>query len=180
MKITRIIGIGLLVVAISILSNCYQKEMRMVDPLPFNYGVEIYLTKQNTKMFYLTDYTTINLDTIELEAKPYIKYADILYYDTTQHIIGLRYSHHNLSFDSVAVLGRMFVVTLNGQAQYCGFLWAAISSIPCNWVFMEEPIDELITYKQNEVQLKLMYPQTVDPRCNPEIFARLKADGKAR
>jgi len=143
-------------------------------------GLEIYLTKTAYISNLQKDYSSMNLDTVVLQDAPILKYKDISSYDTLTHKLTLAISHDSLKIGQASVYGRMFIVTIDKKPIYCGFKWPIISSIPCNWVFIEEPYDGLDNLKDNEIEISFQSKQYTDPRNDKRIIDRLKKDGKLK
>jgi hypothetical protein len=74
----------------------------------------------------------------------------------------------------------MFVVTVDRIPTFCGFKWPVISSVPCNWVYIEEPFEALDNLQDNEVVLSFSSGIYSDPRMDIRILKRLKHDGKLK
>ena len=139
---------------------------------------EIYVTKNRISYNFQTDYSTINLDTIELNDTPFLTSNEIESYDTVNHIINLKIPVDSLDFSDTPVYGQMFVVLVNKESVYCGFFWSAISSVPCQWIYMEDPNGPI---GLNDFQIKLSagYPNQSfflgnDPRNAPKVFEALQ------
>ena len=150
-------------------------------------GFELYLTEKPYENDLHADYSNINFDTIALIENPILQYHDIKIYDTITHIISLNISNDSLNFGAIgtiSVRGRMFVATLDKKPIYCGFYWPLYSSLPCNWVFIEEPYPELDNLKNNEIKISFMSTvlkdPSKDPRLDKRIVDRLKEDGKIK
>jgi hypothetical protein len=134
---------------------------------------EIFLTKNQISYNSLFDYSKINLDTIDLSDTPFLTMDDIESYDTVNHIINLKKSKDNLDFPSYGVFGQMFVVTVDKVPIYCGFFWSIMSSVPCNWIFIEDTI-ELNGLTDDQIQISAGYPNLshfhgIDPRNDSMI-----------
>lgn len=141
-------------------------------------GFEIYLTVIPYADNHALDYGKVDFDTILLEAKPILRYNDLLKYNTLTHKLTLGISHDALHIGDAGVYGRMFVVTVDSKPIYCGFKWPVFSSVPCNWVFIEEPYAGLHNLKDNEIVISFVSTQYDDPRSDKRIVDRLRADGK--
>jgi hypothetical protein len=74
----------------------------------------------------------------------------------------------------------MFAITIDKNPVYCGFKWPVISSVPCNWVYIEEPYSELDNLKDNELILSFSSESFSDPRNDKRIVDRLLQDGKIK
>jgi len=142
-------------------------------------GLEMYLTQIPYSTNPGSNYISMNLDTVALLAEPMLRYKDILSYDTLSHKFTLAISHDSLNIGATRMSGRMFIVTIDKKPIYCGFKWSVISSIPCNWVFIEEPYESLDHLKDNEIVMSFsnQYP---DPRNDKRIIDLLKMDKKIK
>ena len=166
----HIIYISILVVLIA---SCEKKEAR--DP---GTGFEIYLTEIPYSHNLEKDYSLVDFDTISLQEEPILFYSEVISYDTTAHKLTIGISHDSLRIGDAGVYGRMFVVTIDKEPVYCGFKWPVLSSVPCNWVFIEEPYEELDHLADNEIVISFSSYQYPDPRLDSRIVDRLKKDGK--
>jgi hypothetical protein len=142
----------------------------------------IFLTKNQIGYDSSIDYSQIKLDTIEFEETPFLTLEDIESYDTVNHVINLSKSKNDLTFPSPYVFGQMFVVVVDNEPLYCGFFWSIMSSIPCNWIYIEDP-NELNGISENQIQINAGYPDSShfhgnDPRKNPIIYNLLSELGK--
>ena len=144
-------------------------------------GLYLYLTDISSHPEF--QYQEINVTKVEITGEPIISYSDIIFYDTTSHIITLKTPIDSLYIEN-DVHGTPFILTLDGEKIYGGWFWIAASSAICHWVVIEPdcPSDNL---KDNEFRIKLGYPsedyfQGVDPRNNQRIFKRLHQDGKVK
>ena len=143
---------------------------------------EIFLTENLINYNGSIDYSKINLDTIDLNDIPFLTMADIESYDTVNHIINLKKNKDDLDFPSPEVYGQMFVVVVDKEPVYCGFFWSIISSVPCNWIFIEDP-NELNGLTDHQIQISAGYPNFshfhgVDPRNNSCIIDVFRQNGK--
>lgn len=153
---------------------------------------EIYLTESHLSYSSSIDYGDIDLDTIVLKDSPFLSTNDIKSYDTVHHILNLKKSKRELDYPASSVYGHMFVVLIDKNPVYCGFFWSLLSSVPCNWIMIEEP-NESDGLTETQLQINLGYPndshfQGVDPRDNEMILRALtelglltgntKSDGK--
>ena len=143
-------------------------------------GLEIYLTKTAYSSNLQKDYSSMSLDTVALLPEPILMYKDILSYDTLAHKLTLAISHDSLKIGQASVYGRMFIVTIDKKPIYCGFKWPVISSVPCNWIYIEEPYEALDNLKNNEIVISFQTNQYTDPRNDKRIIDRLKKDGKLK
>jgi len=141
-------------------------------------GFEIYLTVTPYADKMNLDYSTVDFDTILLEETPILRYNNLVSYDTIHHKLTLTFSHDSLKIGDAGVYGRMFVVTIDSEPIYCGFKWPVMSSVMCNWVFIEEPFTELDNLNDNEIVITYVSNEYPDPRMDNRILDRLKADGK--
>ena len=143
-------------------------------------GFEIYFTETYYIHNLEMDYGTVDFDTILLLDTPILRYNDLKKYDTLTHKLTLGISHDSLKIGDASVYGRMFVVTIDQEPIYCGFKWPVISSIPCNWVYIEEPYEDLDNLNNNEIVISFSSEQYIDPRLDRRIVDRLKQDGKIK
>jgi len=143
-------------------------------------GFEIYLTEKLYAYNFEIDYSIVDFDTISLIKEPILRYNDLLSYDTATHKLTLGISHDSLKIGDAGVYGRMFVVTIDKEPIYCGFKWTVISSIPCNWIFIEEPYQDLDNLNDNEIIISYSNEQSIDPRLDIRIINRLEKDGKIK
>lgn len=141
-------------------------------------GFEIYLSTIPYHYRYQTDYKNIDFDTIDLQGTPVLRYNDLQKYDTLIHKLTLGISHDSLKIGDAGVYGRMFVVTIDKEPIYCGFKWPVLSSVGCNWIFIEEPYTELDQLEDDEIVISRSSNVDPDPRRDRRIVDRLKADGK--
>ena len=140
-------------------------------------GLEIYLTEIPYSRNLYLDYSTIDFDTLALLKAPVLRYNDILKYNILNHKVTLKISHDSLKIGEAGVYGRMFVVTIDKNPIYCGFYWPVISSVPCGWVYINEPYFELDDLNDNEFIISFSGEYS-DPRTDNRIIDRLKRDRK--
>ncbi len=143
-------------------------------------GFEIYLTITPYSHNLSMDYSKLNFDTILLSDLPILRYNDLISYDTLTHKLTLKISHDVLNIGEAGVYGRMFVVTVDMQPVYCGFKWPVVSSVPCNWVYIEEPYEALDGLYDNDIVISFSSEQYPDPRLDHRIVGRLSLDGKLK
>lgn len=160
--------------------NC-SKELNTDSNNSNDFG--IYISKNQIVYNDAIDYSQINLDTIKLIETPFLTANDIESYDTVNHIINLKKSKYDLVFPPArSSLGQMFVVRVNKKRQYCGFFWPSISSIPCHWIFIDEPFGNN-TLAEYQIQINarspfFSHPDNNDPRNNPMIIEYLTNHNK--
>ena len=143
-------------------------------------GFEIYLTVTPYSHNLYMDYNAVDFDTILLSDTPILRYNDLKNYDTITHKLTLGISHDSLRIGDAGVYGRMFVVTIDKIPIFCGFKWPVISSIPCNWVYIEEPYEDLDDLRDNELVISFSSEIYPDPRTDNRIVNRLLHDGKIK
>jgi hypothetical protein len=143
-------------------------------------GFEIYLTVIPYSHNLYMDYNKVDFDSILLSENPILRYNDLKNYDTVTHKLTLGISHDSLRIGDAGVYGRMFVVTIDKNPVLCGFKWPVTSSVPCNWVYIEEPYEMLDNLKDNELVLSFSSDEYTDPRRDSRIVGRLLRDGKIR
>ncbi|QHT66651.1 hypothetical protein GXP67_08265 [Rhodocytophaga rosea] len=140
-------------------------------------GVEIYLAKQVNSYKWDIDYSQLNLDTIQLQTKPFLSYNQIKSYNPDNNTATLTIPLSQLSGFQTSVHGHMFVVTVDGKRQYCGFIQPLYSSAYLPWIVINEPLEA----EGKDKNLKIHFNSQAanqDPRNNPEIIERLQKDGK--
>ena len=140
-------------------------------------GVELYLAQQVNPFDQDIDYTQINLDTVQLQAKPFLSYNQIKAYNPDNYTATLTVPLSQLSGYQSNVRGHMFVVTVDGKRIYCGFIQPLISSAYLNWIVINEPL----VSEGKDKNLKINFNSLTadkDPRNNPEIIDRLEKEGK--
>ena len=174
MKTKLIIAALICVIFLSCKKNNDEKNNELGN------GFEIYLTEKPYAYNLETDYSVVDFDTITLSTEPILKYDDLISYDTTTHMLTLGISHDSLKIGDAGVYGRMFVVTVDKEPIYCGFKWPVISSVPCNWIFIAEPYQELDNLNDKEIVLSYSNVQAKDPRLDKKIIDRLEKDGKIK
>ncbi len=143
-------------------------------------GIEIYRTQTPYYANLDQDYSQVDFDTILLENTPMLRYNHLLTYDTASHTLTLDISHDSLMIGDASLYGRMFVLTIDKEPVYCGFYWLLISSIPCPWVFIEEPYYELDGLADNEIRIQFNATRYSDPRLDSRLVERLKKDHKIK
>jgi hypothetical protein len=149
-------------------------------------GFEIYRVDTTYLHNIHKDYSTLDLDTFILEDAPILRYEDLLKYDTAKHKLTIGISHDSLKIevsDFDHNFGSMFMVTLDKEPIYCGWFVGGFWSMPCNWVYILEPIYESDSLEDDEVIISFHYnsdywQKNPDPRLDPRIIERLSADGK--
>jgi hypothetical protein len=151
-----------------------------INEVEIGKGFEIYLTVAPYSHNLYMDYSTVDFDTILLLDTPVLRYNDLKKYNIITHKLTLGISHDSLNIGDAGVYGRMFVVTIDKNPIYCGFKWPVVSSIPCNWVFIEEPYEDLDNLRDNEIVIGFMSEEYTDPRLDIRIVDRLRMDGKIR
>ena len=172
----------ILVISILIIScDCNNDE---VQP---GAGFEIYRVDTTYLHHSSYDYSTLDLDTFEIRDTPILRYEDLIKYDTASHKLTIGISHDSIvitwSSNSDQNFGSMFMVTLDTEPIYCGWFVPLGWSNPCNWVHINEPYYEFDSLEDNEVVISFQYEserwhKNPDPRLDPRIVERLKADGK--
>jgi len=145
-------------------------------------GFAIYTAKNLIKYDLLTDYSKFKLDTVELNEKPFLTGDDIVSYDQTSHILTLDKNRNELTFPGQSVYGQMFIVFLYNRPVYCGFFWYSFSSVPCNWIYIKDAIEN-DGLKSNQIEISAGYPDPSffdgkDLRYNEDIIEYFKSAGK--
>ena len=150
----------------------------------YHQGLEFYLTKEHLHYNFDISYDTLSIDNIVLQDTPFIKYEEILGYDTlyrniytNTHILKINKSINKDIYFSTGYPDWMFIVKLNNNPKCCGFLYSSSMSRPLEWLYIVEPYDidnekgllEII-FRSNE--------GSVNPLHIPEILNRLEKDNK--
>jgi hypothetical protein len=168
---TKIIKLLYFVLVIFVSCNKYE------DPIT-NCGLNFHLTKNNLVDDFITNYDTINIDTIVIYGEPFISYSNIAYYDTSKYnevILILRNNKANIDFAGNL---RMFVAKLDNNPIYIGFLWSRYMSKGSSWIFIEDPLEENIL-KSNELRI-LTNSKCENYVLNPLLLERLRNDNKLK
>jgi hypothetical protein len=140
-------------------------------------GVEIYLAKHTNPYDYSINYTAINLDTIQLQDEPLIRYNDIKKYNLQNHEAELNIPAKSINKFQPHVYGHMFVLTVDKQRIYCGFILPTLSSAIDQWVMIREPLGDEANEKKLPIHFVSQQPNQ-DPRSDQRIISRLNEDGK--
>lgn len=145
-------------------------------------GFAIYTTRNFMPYNQSIDYNTFNLDTVDLNDKPFLTGEDIISYDSTSHVLTLDKNRIELTYPGQSVYGQMFIVFLYDKPVFCGFFWYAFSSVPCNWIYIRD-VNENDELKSNQIELSAGYPNPSffhgsDPRSNKAIIDYFKSTGK--
>ena len=82
---------------------------------------------------YLTTDSLVNTDLVlnnlVMETKPFIKYSDIVSYDSAKHILELNYRVDTIFKYNYRLDERGFVAVLNKNTKiYCGTFWSPVHS----------------------------------------------------
>lgn len=158
-----------------LLSNCHSSTPRP-DFKP-GQGVEIYLASHVNSFNPDIDYSKISIDTVQLQAQPFLAYNQIKSYHRANHTFVLTIPVSRLTGYQPRVNGHMFVVTIDKQPVYCGFVQPAISSFYVPWVMISDPM----MAQPAETVLKIYFNSPVqekDPRNHQILTQRLQQDGK--
>lgn len=145
-------------------------------------GFAIYTAKNFMPYNQSIDYNTFNLDTVDLNDKPFLTGEDIISYDSSSHVLTLDKNRIELTYPRQSVYGQMFIVFLYDEPVYCGFFWYAFSSVPCNWIYIRDA-NENGGLKSNQIELSAGFPNPSffygsDPRSNKAIIDYFKSTGK--
>lgn len=148
-------------------------------------GVEFYLSQSSISYLNINNYSTIQLDTVELQQEPFISYNDILSYDSANYTFTIRFSKYNESFLDLFKDSNNFIVSVDKEPVIFGFFWSLIRSQICPYVHLIEPYEKFDSDNANEIKLYFGYPTSEfaigeDPRNNPKLISRLKKDGKLK
>ncbi|MFC2138161.1 hypothetical protein ACFLTE_08310 [Bacteroidota bacterium] len=128
------------------------------------------------------NYSNINLDTFELNDNPILTINDIESYDSVNHIINLKKSKDEFDIETSDVYGQMFIVIADDNRIYCGFFWTIISSVICDWIYIEETFLSS-KLNDNQIQIQVGYPDSsffnnTDPRNDSIIINVFSRNGK--
>lgn len=173
------------IIYIMMLSFIIFTQLSCSNYVDLNYDVKsdrsefaIYIARNPVRYNSNIDYDSIKLDTIKLLETPFLTSDQIESYDTSNHIINLKQSKFDLNYPPSGVYGQMFVVFANDEPVYCGFFWSIISSVPCNWIFIDDPRQQNgLTEKQ--IRISAGYPNSSffhgnDPRNDSRIIGVFK------
>jgi hypothetical protein len=103
-------------------------------------------------------YGNINISTMEIKKEPFIKYDDIVWYDSSEHIMKL-----SISVDSIFNYGnsmdfRGFVACLDTITLFCGIFYSPIHSNPNPNIVITLPCDNLSV--SNRLKIYEGYPNS--------------------
>ncbi len=145
MKAIRFIGMFL-----ALIYGCRQAdENKLTTDLDFS----IYLT---TDSLVNTD---LVLNNLVMETKPFIKYGDIISYDSAKHILELNYKVDTIFKYNYRLDRRGFVAVMNNTTKiYCGTFWSPAHSDINSNIAITLPIDGI----SNDSCLKIIagHPNT--------------------
>jgi hypothetical protein len=148
-------------------------------------GVEIYKVRGYEHTGSDPSYQSFDPEEVELEATPVVADSDILSYDLGSHVFDLTFSRDELGtrVGQIPVYGEPFVLTVDEARVFGGWFWTAISSVGCWSCVTIEPDFPADVGNQPKIELKYGYPMTLerpspDPRLDPRLIDRLKADGR--
>jgi hypothetical protein len=158
-----------------LISGCDSSQPK--PDVPIGQGVEIYLAQQVNPFKWDTDYSQVNLDTIQLQPQPFLSYNQIKAYNPETHTATLTIALEKLSGYQPNVYGHMFVVTVDSKRKYCGFIQPLYSSAFLHWIVINEPLEAEGKDKNLKIHFNAQAANQ-DPRNKPEIIARLRKDGK--
>jgi hypothetical protein len=166
---------GLLYILLTMLLSVSCRNNTPETTSPTGDTVEIYLLESYDK----TNYLKINESTIVLKSTPLVAYADMVSYDSTNHVLRLTDNGKN-AITSLQQSGiRMaFAVKARGAVIYTGYFWSSIMSSNCDWMV----IDILDLPTKNQMSVALEYPDpfanVVDRRNDKRIIDVFKGDNK--
>jgi hypothetical protein len=115
---------------------------------------------------------------------PFIKYSDIVSYDTTNHIFELTFPADSILSKSKGYNNRSFVVKVNDTRIYYGVVWSASHSATNANLCLTEPIGN--NASKNCIFISKGYPNNyrgfsgTDSRNDSKIIERLKKDNKLK
>ena len=160
-----------------LIMSCEKKDNNRYD---IGEGFEIYITKTPYSHNLYLDYSKVDFDSILLSDLPIFRYNDLIKYDTLTHKLTLAVSHDSIKFANAGVYGSMFVTTIDKVPIYCGFYWPVYSSVPCNWVYIEQPYYDLDRLDDKELVISFSSEHYTDPRLDRRIVNRLIKDRKIK
>jgi hypothetical protein len=166
---------GLLYILLTMLLSVSCRNNTPEITSPTGDTVDIYLLDSYQKK----DYLKIDESTIVLKSTPLVAYADIVSYDSTNHVLKVTDIGKN-AITSLQQSGiRMaFAVKARGSVIYTGYFWSSIMSSSCDWTVMN--ILELPT--KNQMNVSLEYPDpfanVADRRNDKRIIDVFKGDNK--
>jgi hypothetical protein len=145
-------------------------------------GFAIYTAKNLISYNSNLDYSTFNLDTVEINEKPFLTGSDVISYDSASHVLTLDKNRIELTYPRQSVYGQMFIVFLYDKPVFCGFFWYSFSSVPCNWIFIKDA-NEKDELESNQIEFSAGYPNSSyfhgsDPRSDKDLIEYFKSSGK--
>jgi hypothetical protein len=141
-------------------------------------GVDIYLLESYET---LEPSCQINEETATTKENAFIKYSDLLSYNSTKYSFTISEAVKEKLMDiQFPVSGIAFGVKVNNELVYTGYFWPGYSSQICTWT----TIDPLYLYSGNELMVTLGYPGQLlnttitDKRNDSRILNVFRRDGK--
>jgi hypothetical protein len=166
---------ALLIVVVALIQTSCNKD----DVAPGE-KVELYLLQS----FETIDNTCqIDESKFVLEEDPLIRYADLLSYNSSEHVFSLSSQGQEAIEDfDLSIHKRAFAIAVDGEPIYTAYFWASFSSMSCQWV-VADPFS--IDYNGG-LKILLGYPghmdgiEIPDKRNDPHLLTVFKRDGKLR
>jgi hypothetical protein len=170
MKKTNITIILSLIILI-IFSSC--NKYRDIEGTVDFYLLESYETLDNS--------CGIDESTVETKNKPFIKYDDLLSYNSKRHYFKISDNAiKSIKNMDLSVFGIAFGIKANNELIYTGYFWPSYSSASCDWIV----IDPLMISNNGKLYIKLGYPgefennPVIDKRNDESILNIFKRDRK--
>ena len=140
--------------------------------------VELYLIES----FETTDgFFKINESSVVTEDKPFIKYSELISYNSKKYYFEISESiRKNIKDSDQNLFSRAFAIKSNNKLVYTGYFWAGYSSQSVNWI----TIDILSTYYGDKLWVDLGYPggfandSVLDKRNDNQILDIFRRDNK--
>ena len=132
-----------------------------------------------------SELTKVDINQLDIEARPIISSADIISYDETNHTIELTqeaFTRVQQIFPMpVKVDGIPFVVCVGEERIYTGAFWTPLSSLSYDGVVIMQPFGTTGTV----IQISLGYPSQdfftgKDPRTDPRIMKTFGQEKKLK
>ena len=134
-------------------------------------GVNFYLLKDENLTF--KDVEELPLSQLNLNENPWISSDDIKHYDWIAHIIFLE-EDMPLSYEGISTYGKPFVVTVNEEKCYSGYLLPSFSS----WRSFNYPHISLPQQSDSAIYITYTGEKANDPRTDSRIKEVLIAQGQ--
>jgi hypothetical protein len=140
--------------------------------------VDLYLIGQ----FITTDnYGPIDEASVVTSKSPLINYADFISYNKSTYVFEIsEHAIETIKNIDPTIDGSAFAIKVDDEIIYTGYFWPGYFSSICNWIV----IDPLMLEEENELHVKLGYPETIegveipDKRNDIRIIDVFKKDNK--